>query len=410
MDIPKNLLRNSSSHSPGDEAAYASNTKTDNKEDGNIPMQNAAQLTKTNTQVISATTAGTRAVLYQFLSLYLRTPAKLFRPSRFDYLATARILLQDSLKARPYNFFSHSGIAMLVNAVKKEGWKFIPSQVLPPIIANSATGVVLYTTYLTSLQYFNGFGNATLESPNPIDTFRAGFLAGAAQSLVAAPIDAIYARSNASEIIGGKHENLWKYGMYKLQQIGLVGVFAGFGASFVKESFGFAAYFSTFEVIKNQGYHMTTKCINWYDSAKAYVLKREPTHLSDDSKSARILKTSFILFAGATAAFNLLAIQYPINKIQNIHLARLEALDIFNESTHQRRPFIKLYYKSYLDTIEQVLYMKQKSTLTWVGWCYKGFVSNALTTIPASSIGLLIFEITRQRLSTDLESSLRMKP
>lgn len=368
----------------------------------------AQELSKRNTQVVSASSAGIRAIMYQFTALYLRTPAKIFRPSRFDYLTSARALLHGELSTTPWKFHSHSSIALLVNAVRKQGWKFIPDQVLPPLIANSASGLVLYSVYLTALQSFNGFTMKSLQDPNPFDIYRAGFLAGAAQSLIAAPIDAIYSRSSYAELVDGKHKNLWTFGLDKLKQIGPVGVFAGYTCSFIKESFGFATYFTVFEVVKNRGYQLTRSVINWFDYVKFKMF-----HYSQDfkpiehPKSEKVLQTSFVLFAGASAAASLLAIQYPITKVQNIHLSRLEALDIYNRAVNNEpRRFFKLYYNSYIQTFDQVLAMKLKSKLDWWQFFYKGFVRNALVNIPATSIALLVFEITRQELSNDIESLL----
>lgn len=379
----------------------------------NEPSEQPKHLTNKNAQVVSASTAGIRALLFQISTLYLRTPAKLFRPSRFDYMASVRILLHGDLHGKPYNFWSHSTLGMVINAVRKHGWRFIPDQILPPLIANSLTGVVLYTSYLTSLQHFNNgkaymyiYNNKGAPSlsndPSPLDTFRAGFVAGAAQSLVAAPLDAIYARSNAAEILEGKHKTMWEYGIYKLKQVGLVGVFAGFSASFIKESVGFGVYFATFEIIKNQGYHSVRIISEKLDYCKSYLLKREYHADAENSPSARILQTFFILLAGASAAFSLLAIQYPVSKVQKMHLARLEALDIYNSKFSHSRPFINVYYRSYADTVNQVVHVREKSQLSWFQWSYKGFVRNALTTIPATSVGLLVFEILRQRLSTEM--------
>lgn len=47
--------------------------------------------------------------------------------------------------------------------------------------------------------------------------------------------------------------------------------------------------------------------------------------------------------------------------------------------------------------------MKRKAKLSWLQLGYKGFVRNAVTTIPATSVGLLVFEIMRTRLSSTLE-------
>ena len=52
----------------------------------------------------------------------------------------------------------------------------------------------------------------------------------------------------------------------------------------------------------------------------------------EKNRLIKILKSSFILLAGASAAFTLLAVQYPIAKVQKIHLSRLEALDVYNAS------------------------------------------------------------------------------
>ncbi|KAI5959463.1 uncharacterized protein KGF55_005291 [Candida pseudojiufengensis] len=379
-------------------------------------------------QAISVSSAGIRALIYQFQAFYLRTPVKLFRPSRFDYMAYVRAYANklDNIDKKPYKFRTHSSIAMLYNVVRKEGLKFIPDQILPPLIFNSATGIILYGVYLTSLDHYQkkrGKGRGEFNWYSPIDTWRAGFTAGAAQSLAAAAVDGIYNRSTISEILDGTHQNLWQFGINKLKQIGFVGVFAGYGFSFIKESFGFAFYFSTFETVKTQGYNITYKILKFYrlqeDKIKSHLQKvfhwnEEQTDAKLEKleryRSDRILKTTFVLIAGASAAFALLAIQYPITKIQKIHLSRLEALDVYNASNRQHKPFFKLYYNSYIDTINQVIRMKKRAKVTWFKAAYSGFVRNALSTIPATSIALLVFEITRTRLADNFEEYESLDP
>ncbi|KAI5967845.1 hypothetical protein KGF57_000273 [Candida theae] len=377
---------------------------------------------KASNQAVSVVTAGIRAIAYQIQSLYLRSPVKLFRPSRFDYMAYVRALADrhNNINDKPYKFRTHSSIGMLVSVLRKEGWKFIPDQVMPPLIANSATGVILYATYLNTLDRLTSkrgnHHNTEYNWYSPIDTWRAGFVAGAVQSLAAAPVDAIYTRSSVSEMIEGSHENLWKFGINKLKQIGLVGVFAGYSFSLIKESFGFACYFSTFETIKTQGYTITYRIFKFFRDQEDMIKRKLQSLFNWDElkvdekmqrleryRSERILKTSFILIAGASAAFALLAVQYPLTKIQKIHLSRLEALDIYSESTRKHKPFVKLYYNSYIDTFNQVLRMKHKAKVTWFKAAYSGFFRNAVTTIPATSVALLVFEITRTRLVSSME-------
>lgn len=379
---------------------------------------------------VSLSAAGIRALIYQLQSLYLRTPVKLFRPSRFDYLRYVKALANkhDDISNKPYRFRTHSSIGMVINVLRTEGWKFIPDQLLPPLIANSATGIILYTTYLTVLDHYtkshvalNGKKRNDFNWYAPFDTWRAGFVAGTVQSLAAAPVDAIYTRLTVLEMLEGNHDNLWKFGFNKLKEIGLVGVFAGYGFSLIKESFGFAFYFSTFEIVKTQGYNLTYRLIMYYKkSEEAIKMKLQKLFKWDDDqvdekllkleryKLMKILKSLFVLLAGASAAFSLLAIQYPISKVQKIHLSRLEALDVYNhynvaKNSGNSKPFFKLYYNSYVDTYKQVMRMKERANITWFEAAYSGFVRNALTTIPATSIALLVFEIMRTKLADNFE-------
>lgn len=515
---------------------------------------------KATTQSVSLSSAGIRALIYQISAIYLRTPIKLFKPSRFDYMVYVREQANRhfGLPSKPYKFYTHSSLAMLINVTKREGWRFIPDHLLPPLLANSATGFILYGTYLTTLNVLDQRRHATsvprvsheghrtvresnlngraqeescelgdqkgscgpedqkedgvvhkdqrsrlhedrrkeqlhenthahklLQQENAlyeeklrqddllqedshnngsedkkqmypsseatapkeqfqqdshcsdrpqsgektqpefkvkgysaVDTWKAGFIAGAVQSLVAAPIDAIYSRLSTAELLSGKHENLWKYGAHKLKEIGLVGVFAGYAFSLVKESFGFAFYFSTFEVVKTEGYNVTYRVISafrnftsavrekfvYFSGAAAPKVNPEMVRL-EQARLTRVLRYTFILLAGASAALTLLSVQYPLLKLQKTHLHRLEALDIYNLSKPpaHSRPFIKLYYNSYLDTLHYVQNMRRKSQLSWMQLAYKGFGRNALTTIPATSVGLLVFEIMRTRVADSVD-------
>jgi hypothetical protein len=394
------------------------------KEKGGQQEQNGG-LSQRSTQLVSATSASIRAIMLQLTSIYIRTPAKLFRPARFDYLTVSRMLLANELAGKPYHIFTHSSPALLYKSVRRLGWKFIPNQVLPPLIANSAIGIILYSTYLTFLQYFTmnrGWkltitGVTTGEGSQSwyawmlsfYDSFRAGMIAGGISSIAASPIDALYSRSNYAELVDSdvKNNGIHTYAWKKLKDIGIVGIFAGFWLNLLKESLGFGSYFAVFEVIKNQGYRSTKSFIDWFDRIRG--LEVDPNDVNN-RKSAKALQLTFVLFAGASAASALIAIQYPFNKVQKIHLARLEALDIFNEANKiESSKWFRLYYNSYKQTFDILVARKNKSKLTWPAFMYKGFVRFTLTNIPATSIGLLVFEITRQKLTIELKDSLQEK-
>ena len=110
----------------------------------------------TSNQTVSLSAAGMRSFNISITINLSSYSIKLFRPSRFDYLAYVRALANkhDNIENKPYRFMTHSSLGMIINVVRKQGWKFIPDQILPPLIANSATGVILYATYLTTLDYY----------------------------------------------------------------------------------------------------------------------------------------------------------------------------------------------------------------------------------------------------------------
>ncbi|SCW02671.1 LAFE_0F11760g1_1 [Lachancea fermentati] len=429
--------------------------------DENDPAATANTFQHTSNQhssYIGAITAGGRSIVYQMTSFYLRTPLKLFRPARFDYLHYLRVILtgedgsnrQHSAFKSPSRFWNpkyiyyleNSSIGLLTKALNKYGWRVIPDRVLPPLIANSATGVVLYTTYLTALNHLSD-QEASSQIHSPLDVARAGFIAGTAQAIASAPIDAIYTRSSVNELLSSakKHNNLWLYGLEKLKDIGLIGCFGGFGLSLAKECFGFAAYFTTFELIKGQVCNRVIDLIKQYRELKHMIRHSKiATIFQDDNpddnnshkvsfmsqREERWLHKLFLFTGGVSAALLLQTIQYPFLKLQKIHLSRLEAFDMYTKAsssapTHiapqystskaelwtriKLRPsnqrLFYIYYNSYLDTFHHV-YFLHKNTGSLCRWLYKGFTRNTLAIIPGTTAGLLLLEYMRNSLSDDL--------
>ncbi|SCU91338.1 LAME_0E12112g1_1 [Lachancea meyersii CBS 8951] len=432
--------------------------------EGNISTGRASPGSTPNSSssLIGATTAGGRSLVYQMTSFYLRTPLKLFRPARFDYLHYLRVLLVGDDKTRTpkheqpntahFTLKSHvwsprylyylenTSLGILTKGLNKYGWRVIPERVLPPLIANSAAGVLLYTTYLTTLNAFaQSNPNNSSGYHRPWDVVRAGFIAGAAQALASAPIDAIYTRSTVDQLLtqAKNYDNLWVYSFRKLQEIGLVGCFGGFGLSLLKECFGFATYFTVFEFLKGQVCQWTIDSITSYRELKLQLQQSKLARMfQDDSEDEQNLQPAnvmsakeqkrfhqaFVFVGGVSAAFLLQVIQYPFLKLQKIHLSRLEAFDIYMKATsnqsgsqpYQRSPRLNegitririkpgnqrlfhIYYHSYLDTFQHV-YFIQKSTGAICKWLYKGFCRNTLAIIPGTTAGLLCLELMRNKL------------
>lgn len=273
-----------------------------------------------------------------------------------------------------------------------------------------SVGLVLYTSYLASLSALAG--NRPHASYTITDTFRAGFMAGAMQSLAAAPIDAIVTRFSVSEILHHQEHqqrSMWSYSLEKLREVGPRGVFAGYPISFVKESLGFAFFFSTFEAIKGP----------WY---RSYMWLRGHA----EGEGSRAVYPSFILAAGALAAVSVQVVHYPVGKIQKLFLMRLESLNAIAKSTRAAAAPSMLregtglltrrgIYKRTFKQADKIVRKHQKElglplptkpsgvALMWTRWLYSGFVRATLSTLPSTSLGLVVFEIMRIKYAADLQ-------
>ncbi|KAL1899561.1 hypothetical protein Sste5346_002963 [Sporothrix stenoceras] len=217
----------------------------------------------------AASAAGVRALSAQALQFYFRAPVKAFFRTRVDYLAYARgadggFSANAAGASRFRTWLNGTTPGVLALAIKRHGWSVVPDQVLPPLMANIGVAAVLYTSYLQILaQLHPESGQArrrVYPPPAPTETFVAGFLAGSLQSLVAAPLDAIQARYDhktvaAGTVNNGTPQSMWAFSAAKLREIGLRGIFAGWGLSFVKDSFGNGVFFSVFEYVKAQSYY-----------------------------------------------------------------------------------------------------------------------------------------------------------
>lgn len=333
---------------------------------------------KSKNPVVGVVTGGARALSAQFFSFYTRVPVKLFRPARIDYTALLRATARTT--GSQYSIWTHSSPALLANAIRTYGWKFVPDKLMPPLVANSVAGSVLYTTYLVSLTIQQHTSGNSGGPPTFKQTILAGGLAGLAQAAVATPIDAIAIRFNSD--IMTSQTSLWKYGKELLQKIGMRGAYGGFLFNAVKESTSFALFFSTFELIKGPVYRGYSKW--WYSPSYFHPEGR---------KKSRILYPSFVLMGGCLAAAAMQVVSYPLSKIQKLHTIRLQAIDQLNLTKKGGwMLYMNSYWKTFKDVQSQV---KKVAKGAWFKWLYGGSVRYVLYSMPSTSIGLLIFEILR---------------
>jgi len=123
-----------------------------------VPRNNAAT---------AASAAGVRALSAQAIAFYFRAPVKAFFRTRVDYLAYARSVHQAQFAALAQVAANEQNVSrlslgmkqtwmwmrgttpgLLTSVIQQHGWRVVPDQILPPLIANVTVGAVLYTSYL----------------------------------------------------------------------------------------------------------------------------------------------------------------------------------------------------------------------------------------------------------------------
>lgn len=399
----------------------------------------------------AATAASVRAFTAQAIAFYFRAPVKAFFRTRVDYLAYARNLQQQNHSyvsdlgdtgsklggppvkqtwwqwARSVGGRSTPGV--IAYAVRHHGWSVIPDQVLPPLIANVTVGAVLYTSYLQILGRLHEDSSKAAKRvyppPSPTQTFTAGLCAGAIQSLVAAPLDAIQARFErggqgpAMVSENGRPQSMWSFSYAKLREIGMRGIFAGWSLSLTKDSLGSAVFFSSFEYIKAQSYY---SFVAWYygdlSETMINVLSRKRSEQDDAKHHGKTIRPHyaiepvFLLLAGMGASFAQQVILHPLGHIQVEHWEHLEVLDAqarkirkFAQSdalrSSSRWKMFKAYYHAYQETwaqcVAQAKAQEGNGPNAMRRWLYRGFWWSAIRQVPSTSAGLVIFELVRRK-------------
>lgn len=276
------------------------------------------------------------------------------------------------------------------------------------MMANVTVGAILYTTYLQTLGALHEPASRSAKRvfppPAVSSTLTAGFVAGAVQSIVSAPLDALQVRFKASDMLEGKYKTVWQYSRHKLAEIGPRGVFAGWSLSFIKDALGSALFFATFETIKSQAYYAFVR--RWYADYKPLLWNSDSQVDAAGRlviKPHYLMEPAFLLAAGMGAAFTQQFVQHPLQTIQDVHYSRLESIDYANKLEGSRASAFRTYYHAYEQTFAQCKTMAQQAG-GWRRWLYQNFVWSTIRQVPSTSAGLIVFEIVRRRYAFDDEA------
>ncbi|GAA5866572.1 hypothetical protein JCM1840_002386 [Sporobolomyces johnsonii] len=132
-----------------------------------------------NSNAPSTFAAFTRAFAATLAFMFKR-PIRLFRPVKISTWAGIQAIAEEQGRSVTPGFVR--------GLIRKEGWRFVPRHVLPPLFVNTLIGLTLFTTYTTSESLLLPRLTSPL-SEFLLIPFISGSLAGAAQSLLSAPLD-----------------------------------------------------------------------------------------------------------------------------------------------------------------------------------------------------------------------------
>lgn len=248
---------------------------------------------------------------------------------------------------------------------------------------------------------------------------------------------------------------MWVYGGHKLSEIGLRGIFSGWGLSFLKDSLGAALFFCSFETVKSQLFYWSIVPLYRVFPAVATPVQLdfdddyyddddddddnndEPIRFSSPSLPTitphYALEPTFLFLAGFTAAFTQQLIQYPLTLMQDIYFEKLG--DIDNKAArHRHHPdplsttishplrhaanilhrskismryhsaaYVGLYKRCAKRAMERYDPDTNNSNRvpggggSWRRLLFRGFLGNTVRQVPSTSAGLIIFELVRRK-------------
>ncbi|KAG0247636.1 hypothetical protein BG011_001138 [Mortierella polycephala] len=390
---------------------------------------------------VGVPTAVARSMLLQALQFWYRVPIKLFRPMRVDYLVMARAATM-GLIPTPANrlgyvdpvqlskrskMFRATSIGMLAHAIRTQGPGFVYRQVLPPLVMNSFIGSVLYTTYIFTLPIFHPaftYQKSRTFPPPPFPAvFMAGALAGAAQSLVAAPMDSLKVKFQVQDLAhGGKHKSMSSFAATTLKELGLKTVYRGFALTLAKDSLACGLFFGVFEWVKQQGYYyfidelygvredleLLKTTMNGEDKVATTTSPSLSSLSSPSTRPYFFLEPTFVLLAGAAAAIAYQSVDYPLEQIKSIFYAKEAELQA-ERLRHAPSPHSQHFNASSMRSGPSISTLVYKMTWSecqaqagkaggWRQFLYSKFATTAIRSVPAASVGFLVFEVMKRNL------------
>lgn len=290
-----------------------------------------------------------RVFIFKSTQLYLRHPFKLFKPIKYDTLFYLRIVDSHSRGANKGNMYSRNSIinnvlannslCVVYRSVKMNGFSALYDKVLPPLIANSISGTVLFSSYLT------------LNKLNPESVFFNGVFSGVANNLVNTPLENFYKNkiiNNESTLIElhKNNKSLIKYVFANFTRQNIKSAYPPgirnhlLSLVYLREGFSYGTYFSVFEKVNEKGKNV------WNTLA-----------------------------AGMLATVSLQLLNYPLHRLETI---------VTNFGVENKKTLRKAF---------EALKLLEKKSVTRI--LYQGFLKNTLSYLPSMTTTLILLDYLR---------------
>mmetsp|Transcript_13023 Transcript_13023/g.31913 ORF Transcript_13023/g.31913 Transcript_13023/m.31913 type:complete len:292 (+) Transcript_13023:113-988(+) len=240
----------------------------------------------------------------------------------------------DFVKTRMQAMGYTSSAQVIKHAIKTEGIFALYKGSLVPLMLNSPACSVLISGYGGSKRTMQKFG--LLNSKPLLQSFIAGGIGGSAMALVATPMEHIRIRMQTQTAEVGAYTGSIDATVKIFRNHGLSGIYKGATVTLVRDAYGFACYFATYDTIKK-------------------------LYLSDPDKPPSTIQT---LSAGSLAGVALWSARYPLDTVKT----RIQADSISDPK-----------YRGMIDCFTKTI--KSEG----VGALYKGFSACILRTIPVNA-------------------------
>ncbi|KAJ3086446.1 hypothetical protein HDU96_004915 [Phlyctochytrium bullatum] len=277
---------------------------------------------------------------------------------------------------------------------------------LPLLICNSLIGAILFNTYSLSFNLLTTYvptlpsDTSFIEEEDLEDLnytvrhhpFTAGALAGAAQSLLATPLDNVTKRVDPADVAARHRDGVFRVMAETVREaMPRTGgawakwkfLYHGYPYNLTKDALGFSLFFGLFETTRRVGKRFVLDLHERNAWPRRFTYPDDPTR-SRPTLSLTLGNVAAVVTAGSLAGMSYQLVAYPIDRLPQA----IESAGAGEAPT----------------SLPQQLLYKPDWRATWsllrtqgVAPLYRGIGAQLVRVAPPSAAGLLIFEIANQQ-------------